>query len=61
MEQYYKKETIDNEIEEKIIQILKKENKALSVFELEDILKTDKKQLTQLMKILNKLEQELKI
>ena len=61
MKKYNKIEIIDNQIEEKIIQLLKNENKALSVFEIEDQLKTEKKELAYLMKTLNKLEQELKI
>ena len=52
---------VENVLEEKIINLLKKEQKALSVFELEEKLCLDKNKLTDLMKELNKLEEELKI
>lgn len=48
-------------LEEKILEILKEENKALDVFELESALGLEKKELTNLMKALNKLEEELKV
>ena len=52
---------IDNILEEKIIELLKKEQKALDVFEIESQLNLNKNELTLLMKTLNKLEEELKI
>ena len=48
-------------LEEKILEILRKENKALDVFELESALGLEKQELTNLMKTLNKLEEELKV
>ena len=48
-------------LEEKIIEQLKKENKAYSVFELETELKLKKEDFSQLIKTLNKMEEELKI
>ena len=48
-------------LEEKILEILKEENKALDVFELESALGLEKQELTNLMKALNKLEEELKV
>ena len=51
----------EQELETKIMQILKDSEKALSVFELEEKLKLEKSELTYLMKNLNKLEEELKI
>lgn len=50
-----------NNLEERIIELLKKETKALGVFEIEEQLNLNKNELTQLMKTLNKLEEELKI
>ena len=55
----YKNE--ENKLEEQILELLKKEQKALSVFEIEEKLKLDKTELTTLMKTLNKLESELKV
>ena len=52
---------VENILEDKIISLLKEEQKALSVFELEEKLELDKSKLTDLMKELNKLEEELKI
>lgn len=49
------------EIEKKIIEILKKENKALSVFELEQELNLKKEEFTTLIKTLNQMEDQLKI
>ena len=51
----------ENVLEEKIIELLTKEQKALDVFELEEQLKLEKNELTLLMKTLNKLEEELKV
>jgi ribonuclease R len=51
----------DIQLEEKIQELLKKENKALNVFEIEDKLQLDKKELTYLMKTLNRMEEELQI
>lgn len=48
-------------LEEKILELLKKEKKALDIFEIEDKLGLNKTELTILMKTLNKLEDELKI
>ena len=50
-----------NILEEKILELLKKDAKALSVFEIEEKLELDKNELTTLMKTLNNLETELKI
>lgn len=55
------KKNIEIELEDQILQLLKEENKALSVFEIEEKLNLNKNELTNLMKTLNKLEQELKI
>ncbi len=52
---------IEIELEDQILKLLKEENKALSVFEIEEKLNLNKNELTNLMKTLNKLEQELKI
>ena len=48
-------------LEERIIEILKQENKALSVFELEQILDLKKEEFKTLMITLNKMEEQLKI
>ena len=48
-------------LEERIIEQLKKENKAYSVFELETELNLKKEDFSQLIKTLNKMEEELKI
>ena len=48
-------------LEEKILEQLKKENKAYSAFELENELNLKKEQFSQLIKTLNKMEEELKI
>ena len=48
-------------LEEKILEILKQENKALSAFELEKVLNLEKDEFKKLIKTLNKMEEELKI
>src|SRR5574344_1279550 len=49
-------------MEEKIIELLKKESKAYSIDELEEILEiNDVEGLKELLKLLNKMEDELKI
>lgn len=48
-------------LEEKIIDILKKENKALSAFEIEQLLELKKDEFTMLIKTLNQMEEQLKI
>lgn len=48
-------------LEEQIMNLLKEEAKALSVFEIEEKLNLDKNELTTLMKTLNNLESELQI
>lgn len=48
-------------LKEKIIELLKKENKALSVFEIEELLELDKEEFKTLIITLNKMEEELKI
>ena len=48
-------------LEEKILELLKKENKALSAFELEELLELDREEFKTLIIILNKMEEELKI
>ena len=52
---------VETKLEEKILELLKQEKKALDVFEIEEQLKLDKNDLTFLMKTLNRLEEELKI
>lgn len=49
------------DLDEKILELLKQEKKALDIFEIEEELKLNKTELTILMKTLNKLEEELKI
>ena len=49
------------ELQEKIMEILKKETKALSVFEIEEKLNLEKNNLVILMKTLNQMEEQLKI
>lgn len=51
----------DQILKEKILELLKKEKKALSVFELEEQLNLNKTELTILMKILNELEENFEI
>ena len=52
---------VERTLEEKILELLKQQKKALDIFELEEQLKLDKNELSFLMKTLNKLEDELKI
>ena len=52
---------VEKELEEKILELLKQEKKALDVFELEEQLTLNKNELAFLMKTLNKLEDELKV
>lgn len=52
---------IENVLEEKILELLQNQKKALSVFDIETELNLNKKELIALMKTLNKLEEELKI
>lgn len=49
------------DLDEKILELLKQEKKALDIFEIEEELKLNKTDFTILMKTLNKLEEELKI
>ena len=49
------------ELEQKILDLLKKENKALSAFELEDLLGLSKDEFKDLIKVLNSMEEELKV
>lgn len=49
------------DLDEKILELLKQEKKALDIFEIEEELKLNKTDLTILMKTLNKLEEEFKI
>lgn len=51
----------NEQIESMVIEILKKENKALSVFEIEDRLKLDKKEFKKLIQTLNQMEENLAI
>lgn len=51
----------DEILEERIIELLKKENKALSAFELEQELNLKKEEFTTLIKTLNQMEEQLKI
>ena len=55
-----KEEQIEK-IEEQILEILKKENKAISAFELESELNLNKNEFKTLIQTLNKMEEELKI
>ena len=48
-------------LEEKIIELLKKENKALSAFEIEELLDLNKEEFATLIKTLNQMEEQLKI
>ncbi len=48
-------------LEEKIIELLKQENKALSAFEIEELLELKKEEFTTLIKTLNQMEEQLKI
>ena len=48
-------------LEERIIDLLKKENKALSAFEIEELLELKKEDFTTLIKTLNQMEEQLKI
>ena len=48
-------------LEERIIELLKKENKALSAFEIEELLGLKKEEFTELIKTLNQMEEQLKI
>ena len=48
-------------LEERIIEKLKEENKALSAFELEQELNLKKEEFTTLIKTLNQMEEQLKI
>jgi len=52
---------IQEQLEEKILEILKRENKALSAFELEEKLTLDKSEFKKLIITLNKMEETLKI
>ena len=52
---------IENVLEEKILELLQNQKKALSVFDIETELSLNKNELIELMKTLNKLEEELKI
>jgi len=47
---------IQEQLEEKILEILKRENKALSAFELEEKLTLDKSEFKKLIITLNKME-----
>ena len=51
----------DEFLEEKIVELLKKEGKALSAFEIEEILELKKEEFTTLIKTLNQMEEQLKI
>ncbi len=48
-------------LEQKILELLSKEKKALSVYEIEESLNLNKAELTELMKTLNQLEKKLQI
>ena len=48
-------------LEQKILELLSKEKKALSVYEIEESLNLNKAELTELMKTLNQLEKQLQI
>ena len=48
-------------LEQRILEILKRENKALSVFELENLLNLDKNCFKDLVKVLNNMEEQLKV
>lgn len=54
-------EQIQERLENKILEILKQENKAMSAFELEEKLATKKEEFKQLIITLNKMEEQLKI
>ena len=46
-------------LEEKIVELLKKENKALSAFEIEELLELKKEEFTTLIKTLNQIVDEI--
>ena len=55
-------DNINNEqLQQQILEILEKEKKALSVFELEENLNLEKQEFKVLIQTLNKMEQELNL
>ena len=48
-------------LEERIVELLKKEKKALNAFEIEELLELKKEEFTELIKTLNQMEEQLKI